>query len=78
MDHQGKVIEFNPAAQRIFGYSHEQAIGRPLAELIIPLRLREDHRRGLTHYLATGAGPVLNLGWNCRRFAPTAPSSPSS
>ena len=60
MDQLGKVIEFNPAAQRMFGYSHNEALGRPLAELIIPRRLREDHRRGIAHYLATGEGPVLN------------------
>ncbi len=60
MDHKGRVVEFNPAAQRMFGYSSEQALGHPLAELIVPLRLREAHRRGLVHYLATGQGPVLN------------------
>ncbi len=60
IDHQGRVIEFNPAAERMFGYRREQAFGQPLAELIIPPRLREGHRRGLVHYLATGQGPVLN------------------
>jgi PAS domain S-box-containing protein len=60
MDHEGKVIEFNSAAERTFGYRREDALGRELAELIIPPALREQHRRGLAHYLATGDGPVLN------------------
>ena len=59
MDEQGRVREFNPAAERVFGYSRSEALGRELAELIVPPALREGHRRGLAHYLATGEGPVL-------------------
>jgi len=59
MDHAGLVVGFNPAAERIFGYRNSDVIGRALAELIIPPALREQHARGLAHYLATGAGPVL-------------------
>ena len=60
MDHEGKFVEFNPAAERIFGYARAEVLGKPLAELIIPERLREKHRRGIAHYLATGSGPVLH------------------
>jgi two-component system cell cycle sensor histidine kinase/response regulator CckA len=59
MDAKGTVIEFNTAAARTFGYSQKEAIGRPLADLIIPPRFHERHRAGLAHYLATGEGPVL-------------------
>jgi PAS domain S-box-containing protein len=59
IDHDGRVIEFNPAAERTFGYQRAEAMGKELAELIIPPRLREQHRRGLARYLATGEGPVL-------------------
>src|ERR1041384_2502516 len=59
MDHQGNILEFNPAAQRIFGYTRDQVIGKEMAELIIPPSLRERHRRGLAHFCATGEGPVL-------------------
>src|SRR5258708_1927617 len=59
MDHKGQVVDWNPAAERTFGYLREDAIGRDMAELIIPLSLREHHRRGLAHYLVTGEGPVL-------------------
>ena len=59
MDSRGIVQEFNPAAQRVFGYSREEAVGHELAELIIPKPLRERHRAGLARYLQTGEGPVL-------------------
>ena len=59
MDANGTVIEFNSAAARTFGYTKEEAIGRSLADLIIPPRFRERHRAGLAHYLATGEGPLI-------------------
>jgi two-component system CheB/CheR fusion protein len=59
MDAAGCVIEFNPAAERVFGYSRDQAVGRELASLIIPPAMRDRHRDGLRHFLATGEGPVL-------------------
>src|SRR5262249_40610280 len=46
-------------AERIFGYSQAQAVGREMPGLIIPSRLREQHQRGLAHFLSTGEGPVL-------------------
>jgi len=59
MNHKGDVVEFNPAAERTFGYRREEAIGREMASLIIPPALAEDHRNGLARYLETGEGPVL-------------------
>jgi PAS domain S-box-containing protein len=59
MDHEGRITEFNPAAERIFGYRRADAIGRRLADLIIPLRLREEHWRGLARYLERGVARVL-------------------
>ncbi|MCA1679651.1 MAG: SpoIIE family protein phosphatase, partial [Actinobacteria bacterium] len=63
MDHRGRVVEWNPAAVEVFGYERAEVVGQEMAELIIPPTLRERHRRGLAHYLATGEGPVLG-----RRF----------
>lgn len=60
MDHEGRVVEFNPAAEQTFGYSSDDAVGRELAELIIPPDLRERHREGLSRYLAGGDGNILN------------------
>lgn len=59
MDHVGRVREFNPAAERTFGYSRDEAIGRELAELIIPPEARERHRAALARYLATGESVIL-------------------
>ena len=54
MDQEGCITEFNPAAERTFGYRRGEVVGRRLAEVIIPRALRERHRLGLTHYLSTG------------------------
>jgi two-component system CheB/CheR fusion protein len=59
MDSSGLVLEFNAAAQKVFGYTREQAVGQELASLIIPPDMRERHRVGLATYLKTGKGPVL-------------------
>jgi PAS domain S-box-containing protein len=59
MDHEGRVVEFNPAAEKAFGYKRDEAIGQVLADLIVPPALRERHQRGLAHYLSTGEAPVL-------------------
>src|SRR3984957_12397175 len=59
VDVNGTVVEFNPAAEEVFGFSRNEAVGKELAELIIPPGLREQHRHGLARYLKTGAGPVI-------------------
>ncbi len=60
MDHKEKMVEFNPAAEKVFGYTHEEAVGRELASLIIPPEYRESHRKGLAHYLVSSEGKLLN------------------
>ena len=59
IDARGSVLEWNPAAERTFGYAREEAVGRPLADLIVPPELREVHTAGLARYLATGESGVL-------------------
>jgi PAS domain S-box-containing protein len=59
MDHAGRVIEFNPAAERMFGQTRADVIGRELAEVIIPPSFQDAHRRGLARYLATGESVIL-------------------
>jgi PAS domain S-box-containing protein len=60
MDEHGCVVEFNPAAERVFGYVREDVLGREMADLIVPPHLRELHRRGIRRYLDTGNAVVLN------------------
>jgi PAS domain S-box-containing protein len=60
MNEKGIALEFNPMAQRIFGYAPEEVRGKLVADLIIPQTHREAHRVGLEHYLATGEGPIID------------------
>jgi PAS domain S-box-containing protein len=59
-DAEGRVIEFNPAACETFGYQRAEAVGRELAELIVPPGLRDRHRSGLRRYLETGQARSLD------------------
>jgi len=59
IDSHGTITEFNPAAEKTFGYLREDVIGRNVAATIIPPAMRGDHRRGLKRYLATGEGSYL-------------------
>jgi PAS domain S-box-containing protein len=60
MDHRGLITDFNPAAERMFGYRRDDVVGMELAQLIIPPELRDQHRQGLARFLQTGKGPFLN------------------
>ena len=60
IDARGKVTGWNTQAEKLFGWPRGDVLGRPLAELIIPERHREEHRRGLRHYVETGMSRVLN------------------
>jgi PAS domain S-box-containing protein len=59
IDHQGLIQEWNPAAQRIFGYARDEAVGQSADELIIPKSLQTVYQQGLTDYLITGVGSLL-------------------
>lgn len=60
IDHNGVIRDWNQQAEQTFGWSSQEAIGRRLDEMIIPVTMREAHRAGLRHYLATGELNVLN------------------
>ena len=60
MDAGGMIVEWNAAAETMFGWRAEEAIGRSLASTIVPEDQRAAHERGLARYLTTGEGPVLN------------------
>ena len=53
-DAAGRVVEFNPAAERTFGYTRAEALGRTLAELIVPPSLRDRHSHAFSRFIATG------------------------
>ena len=73
IDSHGMIIEFNPAAEKTFGYTREQVVGKDVAATIIPRAVRGDHHRGLERYLATGEGSFLG-----RRVEVTAMRSDGS
>jgi PAS domain S-box-containing protein len=60
IDDRGRVLEFNAAAERMFGYRAEEIVGCEMAELIVPPALRNEHRRGFTRHLETGEARLLN------------------
>ena len=59
MNHEGRIVEFNPAAERTFGWRRAEVVGKPVADVVIPPHLRDDHRHGLERYLATGETRIL-------------------
>jgi PAS domain S-box-containing protein len=67
IDEQGRITEWNAQAETMFGWRHEEAVGRRLSEMLIPMRYRSAHEGGLRHFLTSGEAPLLN-----RRFEITA------
>ena len=59
MKSDGVVADWNDRAVAVFGWSRDEAVGRIMADLIIPERYREAHRNGLRRYLESGKGKVL-------------------
>ena len=60
MNANGAIIDWNPQAETVFGWTREEVLGKDLAECILPVAAREAHRRGLRYYLTSGDGPRLN------------------
>jgi PAS domain S-box-containing protein len=60
IDDRGRVVEFNPAAERTFGYTAAEAVGHDMASLIVPPELRERHRQGFARYLETKVPAILD------------------
>jgi PAS domain S-box-containing protein len=59
MDQEGRIVDFNPAAERIFGYRREDVVGKAVADTIVPERLRQSHWSGLHRFLETGRSDVI-------------------
>jgi PAS domain S-box-containing protein len=60
IDDNGLIISWNRAAETMFGWSAEEAVGNSLADMIIPEGYREKHVAGLKHYHHGQASNVLN------------------
>lgn len=59
IDEEGAVVEFNAAAEAIFGHRRIDVLGQQIGDLIVPHGMREKHRLGFERYLAGGAARIL-------------------
>ncbi len=59
VDAKGIVLFWSPAAERMFGWTADEIMGRDMHKLITPERYHEDAARGMAHFAKTGTGPVL-------------------
>jgi len=59
IDEAGRIVEFNRAAEQMFGYLREDAVGREMASLIVPAPLRDAHRAGLRRHRESGQSQLL-------------------
>jgi len=60
MNSEGVITGWNNQAERIFGWSHDEAIGRMMHETVIPFQYREAHVNGLKRFLLSGESAILN------------------
>lgn len=61
-DAEGRVVDFNPAAESTFGYSRNAAIGEKMHDLIIPPAQHEAHKAGMARFLETGIPKIIDAG----------------
>jgi len=59
MDNKGEIIFWNEAAEKVFGYPKEEAIGKDLHKLIVPERFHEDYLKGLEEFKKSGTGGII-------------------
>jgi PAS domain S-box-containing protein len=83
MDSDGTIVNWNPQAEKTFGWKYEEAIGESVVELLVPGRFRDEFSRRLTEFLKTGEGEFLDehleltaLGRNGEEFPVEATISP--
>lgn len=56
----GIITDWNLQATKMFGWTHDEVVGRKVESTIMPQRYQVAHSQGISHYLATGEGPILN------------------
>ena len=59
IDSNGNVTHWNPAAEKMFGYSLVEIMGRNLLGLVVPSKYHEALRDGFPKFIQTGTGPLI-------------------
>ena len=59
IDSSGRIIEFNPAAERTFGHRSAEALGQDVVDLLVPPENRDEHRSYIRRVLAPGDSRLL-------------------
>lgn len=67
LDRDGRVLDWNPRAEEISGYTREEALGRDAGELLVPERYRERHRAGLRELLQADSSVRQRMHLTARR-----------
>jgi PAS domain S-box-containing protein len=60
IDENGRICEWNPHAEKIFGWTRDEALGRSLSETVVPASFREAHEAGLKRFQETGKGALID------------------
>jgi PAS domain S-box-containing protein len=60
IDEKSSVIDWNKAAERMFGWAREEVVGRTLTDLIVPPSHRKHHTDGIVRFLRDGTGQIFN------------------
>ena len=61
-DETGKIIEFNAAAEDVFGWKRAEIVGQTMEQTFIPERMRDAHHNGMKRYLETDKPRVVGKG----------------
>lgn len=61
IDSQARVVFWNPAAEKMFGYSAQEAIGRDIHDLVAPPEARDQAREGMARFSRSGEGTVVGV-----------------
>jgi PAS domain S-box-containing protein len=56
----GEIIVWTQQAEKVFGWSERESLGKQLSDTIIPAQYKQSHINGFKNYLETGEGPILN------------------
>ena len=58
----GKIVEYNGAAERVFGYTQKEALGAEMVDLLVPARYRASHQRGMSRFITERKPRMLGKG----------------